>query len=102
MQIIEDAPIEVHTYRSYADGALVVDIATQGDGVKLRVDVNEYPVFDTGTEEDYEGPVAILNAIADEVKRTNSGDLTNAEGDAKLRAFVVTILNQHPQYTNGA
>lgn len=51
MQITEEAPIEVTVYRSTIDGALVVQIDTEQDTGRVRVDLNDSAIWDGDPEE---------------------------------------------------
>lgn len=50
MKIREDAPIEVHVYRSPIDGALVVQIDTTEDTGRVRVNINDGRLWDGDPE----------------------------------------------------
>lgn len=96
MQITEDAPIDVATFRSPIDGALVVQIDTNAETGRVRVNLNEAPVYDGDPDSD-ENAVALLVNIASLVIETNDGIKypTNAEGDAVLRERLYRILRSN-------
>lgn len=50
--ITEEAPIDVSVFRSPNDGALVVQIDTESDGDRVRVNLNEGVLWDGDPEVD--------------------------------------------------